>query len=154
MSKMLSTLNSRWWPPPSWILKTCHSLLFDRSSPNLVETLWLWFITLLLHWKCIVANSQMTCGFRWNFTYIPFAMSGLSVSTFTSAILIAILICGWTRNELCTWQCCYQHRWLRHPQKQTQQRWICFQSWFTTFDLNQVYHFFTKKSSTLCDVVR
>jgi len=57
-------------------------------------------------------------------------MSGLSVSGFTSAIYIA----SWTRIELCTGRCCYQQRWLQHPQKQMQQRWICFQRWFTPFD--------------------
>jgi len=41
---------------------------------------------------------------------------------------------GWTRIEMCTWRCCYHQRWLRHPQKQTQQRWIGFQRWFTPFD--------------------
>jgi len=72
---------------------------------------------------------QKICIFRWNFTYIPFAMSCSSVSGFTSDILIS----GRTRIELCTERCCYQQRRLRHPQK-SQQRWICFQSWFTPFD--------------------
>jgi len=71
----------------------------------------------------LCCSMQKICGFRWNFTHIPSAVSGLSVSGFTSAILIY----GWTRIELCTGRGCYQQRWLRHPQKQTQQRWICFQ---------------------------
>jgi len=76
---------------------------------------------------------QRICEFRWNFTYFPSAMSGLSVSGFATAILIS----GWTRIELCAGWCCYQQRWLRllwHPQKETQQRVICFQMWFTPFD--------------------
>jgi len=64
------------------------------------------------------------------YVHIPSTMSGLSVSDFTSAIPIS----GLTRIELCTGQCCYQQRWLRHPQKQAQQRSICFQRWFTPFD--------------------
>jgi len=55
---------------------------------------------------------QKICGFRWNFTYNPSAMSGLSVSGLTSAILVA----GWTLIELCTGWCCYQQRWRWHPQ--------------------------------------
>jgi len=51
-------------------------------------------------------------------------------------------ISGWTRIELCTGRCYYQQRWLRHPQKQTQQRWICFQRWFTLSDW-MVTMFFT-----------
>jgi len=47
----------------------------------------------------------------------------------------SIFISGWTRIELYIGRCCYQQRWLRHPQKQTQQRWICFQRRFTSFDL-------------------
>jgi len=39
-------------------------------------------------------------------------------------------------------------RWLRHPQKQTQQRWICFQRRYALwFNGHHVYHIFTKKSS-------
>jgi len=57
-------------------------------------------------------------------------MSRLSVSGFTSAIFIS----SWTRIELCTGRCCYQQRWLWHPQKQTQRHWICFQRRFTPFD--------------------
>jgi len=45
-----------------------------------------------------------------------------------------ILITDWTRIELCAGQCYYQQRWLRHPQKQMQHRWICFWMWFTPFD--------------------
>jgi len=44
------------------------------------------------------------------------------------------LISGLTHIELYKWRCCYQQRWLRYPQKQSQQRWICFRSWFTPFD--------------------
>jgi len=38
---------------------------------------------------------QQTCGFRWNFTYVPSAMSGLSVSGVTSAILNSNRIAHW-----------------------------------------------------------
>jgi len=75
-------------------------------------------------------DAKDICGFRWNFTYILSTMSAFSVSGYTSAILIS----GWTQIELNTRRCCYQQRWLRHPQKQTQQRWICFQRWFTPSD--------------------
>jgi len=44
---------------------------------------------------------------------------------------VRISISGWTRIELCTGRCWYQRRWLRHPKKQTQQRWIYFQRWCT-----------------------
>jgi len=73
---------------------------------------------------------QKICIFRWNSTYIPPARSGFSVSGLTSAILIS----GWTHIDLCTGRSCYQQRWLRHPHKQTQQRWIFFQRWFTPVD--------------------
>jgi len=73
---------------------------------------------------------QKICGFRWSFTYIPSLMSGLNASGFPSAILIS----GWIRIKLCTGRCCYQQWWLWHPQKQMQQRWICFQRWFTPYD--------------------
>jgi len=75
-------------------------------------------------------SMQNICGFRWNFTYILSPMSALSVSGLTSVLYIS----GWTLKELCTGRCCYQQRQLQHLQKQTKQRWNCFQRWFTPFD--------------------
>jgi len=66
-SKKLSTHKSiRWRPPASWILKN-GSLLFDRSLPNLVETLGVQFRTYLFHWKCINScqNSRWRTPSSW-----------------------------------------------------------------------------------------
>jgi len=50
---------SRWRLPPSWITKTAAiSLLSDRSSPKLVETLVLRFGTYRWRRKCIVVRIQ------------------------------------------------------------------------------------------------
>jgi len=101
----------------------------------------------------LCCSMQQICGFRWNFIYIPSAMSGLSVYGFTSAILIS----GWTRIELHRAMLLYQQRLLRHPQKQIQPRWTCLQRWFTPFDSIYLFNFliwspslshFLQKSST------
>jgi len=63
----------------------------------------------------------------WDIRY--FICTSVTLSGFTSDILIS----SWTCIKLCTGRCCYQQRWLRHTQKQTQQRWICFQRWFRWF---------------------
>jgi len=84
----------------------------------------------LLSFIPLCCSMQNICVFLWKVTYIISAMSGLSVSGFTSAILIS----SWTRIELCTGRCCYKQRGLWHLQKQTQRRWICFQKWFTPCD--------------------
>jgi len=78
----------------------------------------------------LCCSMQNIYWFGWNFTYISCAISALCVSGFTSTILIS----SWTLIELSTERCCYQQRWLQHPRKKTQQRWICFQRWFTRFD--------------------
>jgi len=93
----------------SWDIRYCISTSSSRP-PSLI---------FYPPWRCPVltfvplcCSMHMICGFRWNFKTIPSPMSGIIVSGFTSAILI----CGWTRIELCTGWCCYQQRWLRHPQ--------------------------------------
>jgi len=70
-------------------------------------------------------------GFRWNVIYIPPVFSGIRTSSFMSTILISV----WTQNKFYTGRCCYQQRWLRHPQKQRQQLLICSHGWFTLFNL-------------------
>jgi len=73
---------------------------------------------------------QKICGFRWNFTYIPSAMSGLSISGFTSEILIS----GWTRIQLCTERFGYLQQWLYAYSKANAATLNFFQKLFTPFD--------------------
>jgi len=98
------------------IVKAVGILMLTRVQAEIYVILYLlrvpnrhlWYFThsdIVLYWHLshyVVRCKRKICGFRWNFTYIPSAMSGLSVSGFTSAILIS----GWTRIELCTGRCC------------------------------------------------
>jgi len=111
----------------SWYIRYFISTAGSRLPSLIFYPPWRRHVLTFVPLCCLM---QKICIFRWNFTYIPSPMSGLNASGFPSAILIS----GWTRIKLCTGRCCYQQRWLRHPQKQMQQRWICFQMWFTNFD--------------------
>jgi len=111
----------------SWDIRYFISTSGSRPPSLIFHSPWRRPVLKFVPLRCLM---QKICGFRWSFTYNRFLMSGLSASGFLSTILIS----GWTHIELCTGRCCYQQRWLRHPQKQMQQRWSCFQTWFTPFD--------------------
>jgi len=108
----------------SWDIRYFISTSGSRPPSLICPPHWRRLVLTFVQICCLMLN---ICGFRWNFSYIPSPMSGLSAAGFTSAILISC----WTRIECA---CCYQQRWLRHPQKKMQQCWICFQGWFTPFD--------------------
>jgi len=91
----------------SWNIRYFISTSAFRPPSFIFHPPWLRPVLTLVPLCC---SMQKICGFRWNF--ILSAMSGLSVSVITSAILIS----GWTRIALCSRQCCYQQRWLRHHQ--------------------------------------
>jgi len=112
----------------SWDIRYFISTSGSKPPSSILHPPWCRAALIFVPLCCLV---QKICGLRWNFTYIPPAISGISASGFPSTILIS----GWTCIELCTGRCCYmQQRWLRHPQKQMQYRWICFQRWFTPID--------------------
>jgi len=108
----------------SWYIRYFISTSGSRPPSLIVHPPWRRPVLTFVPLCCLM---QKICGFRWNFTYIPSPMSSLSASGFPSAILIS----GWTRIELCKGRCCYQQRWLRHPQNKCSN--ICFQSMVTKF---------------------
>jgi len=106
-------------------------------SSNTVTIRHLWFFTqpdVILYYHSwlvpLCCLMQKICGFRWNFTYIQSAMSCLSVPVSRQQFDFRLNSHRIVHGTMLL----YQQQGLQHPLKQTQQRWICFQRWFTPLE--------------------
>jgi len=67
----------------SWDIRYFISTSGSRPPTLIFHSPWLRSVLTFVPLCC---SMQKICGFRWNFAYIPFVMSGLSVSGLTSVI--------------------------------------------------------------------
>jgi len=121
----------------SWDVRYFISTSGSRPPPLIFHITWRRSV---LTFDPPCGSMQKICGFRSNSKYIPFAMSGLSVSGFPSAILIS----GWIRNELCTAAVTSAST----KTNAAMLNWLLKLINAFWFNGHQGYHIFTKKQST------
>jgi len=110
----------------SWVILYFLSTSGSRPPSSIFHAPWRRPVLIFVPLCC---SMQKICGFRWNFTYIPSVMSGLSVSGFTSPFWFPV-----------------EFHWIVHramllsatvtsTSSNTNAATLnCFHSWFTPFD--------------------